>query len=293
MLAIYHPNSDCQPLATLYAFLSQDVESFVVPGGVRSRQSVLLVFQMLLSTDEPVSCIQWRGKHYISGEDILRSLSFRLQTERKLHITNLLLFKSRVRALLRQHEHIKATDVSNIFYEITKLTVVLSQATLLSHLAKYRCIRTRKPQKLYVWSSLDHDSLLSSVIQMESQNQRFEKPCSLALLATAGPAITLTSAETISADVSLTFTDSSAKDRRFTHQCEICKATFRRRDHLKRHRTLHTGAKKFCCPTCSKAFGRADTLKTHVGIFILAKHYLRLLICSTVEDSHRDSYING
>lgn len=47
--------------------------------------------------------------------------------------------------------------------------------------------------------------------------------------------------------------------------CQVCTATFRRQDHLKRHmRSLHSDQKYCCCPVCGKDCKRQDLLAKHV-----------------------------
>lgn len=140
--------------------------------------------------------------------------------------------------------------------------MVPSQSILLSRLAEHRCIRTRRRQNLYTWNSLDHESLFTAIVQEELRHQHFKEACSLTSALFGGAT---SEPDAVAFNVgSFALTTSDPDPRGLAHQCEICNAAFQRRDHLKRHRMVHSTLKKFGCPACAKAFARSDTLKTHV-----------------------------
>jgi len=49
------------------------------------------------------------------------------------------------------------------------------------------------------------------------------------------------------------------------HKCPQCPAAFKRKEHLTRHKLIHTGLRPFVCnyPGCKKGFNRLDNLKQH------------------------------
>ncbi|CAG0884502.1 unnamed protein product [Cyprideis torosa] len=53
-------------------------------------------------------------------------------------------------------------------------------------------------------------------------------------------------------------------ERPFACPHEGCGKTFTRNEELTRHRRIHTGIRPYACPICRKSFGRKDHLKKHI-----------------------------
>lgn len=48
------------------------------------------------------------------------------------------------------------------------------------------------------------------------------------------------------------------------HRCPVCFKTYKRREHLQRHRTTHTSKRPHRCILCNASFQRTDVLKRHL-----------------------------
>lgn len=48
------------------------------------------------------------------------------------------------------------------------------------------------------------------------------------------------------------------------HRCPVCFKTYKRREHLQRHRSSHTSERPHRCALCGASFQRSDVLKRHV-----------------------------
>ncbi|KAK4129800.1 hypothetical protein N657DRAFT_653081 [Parathielavia appendiculata] len=48
------------------------------------------------------------------------------------------------------------------------------------------------------------------------------------------------------------------------HRCPVCFKTYKRREHLQRHRSSHTSERRHRCPLCGAAFQRSDVLRRHL-----------------------------
>ncbi|XP_018330725.1 GATA zinc finger domain-containing protein 14 [Agrilus planipennis] len=58
-----------------------------------------------------------------------------------------------------------------------------------------------------------------------------------------------------------------------SHTCEICKKTFKRKEHLFQHVKLHTGFRPFRCDKCNKCFMRKEHLLRHMTAHSGAKNF--------------------
>lgn len=58
--------------------------------------------------------------------------------------------------------------------------------------------------------------------------------------------------------------DTSAITNVKIHTCDICRKTFKRREHLYQHVKLHTGFRPFTCENCNKSFMRKEHLLRHM-----------------------------
>ncbi|KAK4209438.1 hypothetical protein QBC37DRAFT_54248 [Rhypophila decipiens] len=57
---------------------------------------------------------------------------------------------------------------------------------------------------------------------------------------------------------------SSSASNPVLHRCSVCFKTYKRREHLQRHRTSHTSERPHRCVLCNASFQRTDVLKRHL-----------------------------
>ncbi|KAG6336745.1 hypothetical protein ID866_2350 [Astraeus odoratus] len=107
-----------------------------------------------LSPSEHVTCVQWSGRHYITGTDIVRSLVFRFEA-----------FGRPVRNLKKFEEGI-FSDLRNLKPGIDA-TLEEPKSPFLDLLYKYQCIRTQKKQKVFYWYSVPHDRLFLDALERD------------------------------------------------------------------------------------------------------------------------------
>lgn len=53
-----------------------------------------------------------------------------------------------------------------------------------------------------------------------------------------------------------------------TYQCDQCDYKTKRKEHMKRHKTNHSGDRPHLCDTCGMAFKRSDTLSQHKQVHL-------------------------
>lgn len=56
---------------------------------------------------------------------------------------------------------------------------------------------------------------------------------------------------------------SAAAENEELFQCPVCPKSYKRREHLQRHRNSHNVDRPFACNTCDATFNRTDTLRRH------------------------------
>jgi len=57
---------------------------------------------------------------------------------------------------------------------------------------------------------------------------------------------------------------SSDNGPKAVYECEVCQKTFNRKDHLTKHKIVHSNKKEHVCSECNKAFSRKDKMKRHL-----------------------------
>lgn len=65
-------------------------------------------------------------------------------------------------------------------------------------------------------------------------------------------------------NIDTTNENTTKKNVKRDHKCEICSKMFRSKSHCDRHKMIHNGAKPFLCETCGTGFNQKKTLKLHM-----------------------------
>ncbi|KAE8736891.1 hypothetical protein FOCC_FOCC017653 [Frankliniella occidentalis] len=70
------------------------------------------------------------------------------------------------------------------------------------------------------------------------------------------------------------------KKRPYKHKCESCEQCFTSKQHLARHRLLHTGERPYQCAECSKSFTTKFNLDLHFSRVHLAERPHQCQLCN-------------
>ncbi|KAI8377543.1 STE like transcription factor-domain-containing protein [Radiomyces spectabilis] len=112
-----------------------------------------------LPTGEAISCILWSDHFFISGTDIVRSLTFRFHAFGR-PVTNPKKFEEGVFSDLRNLK--PGTDAR----------LEEPKSELLDMLYKNNCIRTQKKQKVFFWFSVPHDRLFLDALERDLKREK-------------------------------------------------------------------------------------------------------------------------
>lgn len=107
-----------------------------------------------VSQEDSVSCVYWHGIFYITGTDIIRILLYRF-SEIGREIGNGKKFEEGV-----------FSDLRNLKVGMGA-TLEEPRSEFLDFLHKNGCIRTQKKQKVFYWSSVNHDQLFLDALERE------------------------------------------------------------------------------------------------------------------------------
>lgn len=230
-------------------------------------------------SNEFISSFYWKDEYYISGIDILKIIKFQLSLL-NYRIIKTKKFEGYVFSILR---NIKIFNCET------------SNSELLGLMYIGNCIRTQKKQKIFYWNDFPHDQILYEFLEkgmstvekfdnvvvrkktfdesnilfiLDKNISIFPKPLTLGDLDLSAdfhiqfilPLFEPCQPETIIPQ----FTSKTPTIRNF--KCGICKKSFKRKEHLIRHKDTHLQLKRHQCGSCSKNFSRLDNLKYHIKL---------------------------
>ncbi|ORX49160.1 STE-domain-containing protein [Hesseltinella vesiculosa] len=112
-----------------------------------------------LPTGESISCVLWNDLYFVTGTDIVRSLTFRFHAFGR-PITNAKKFEEGIFSDLRNLK-----PGSDARLEEPK-------SELLDMLYKNNCIRTQKKQKVFYWYSVPHDRLFLDALERDLKREK-------------------------------------------------------------------------------------------------------------------------
>lgn len=129
-----------------------------------------------LPTGEDISCVMWNGVFYITGTDIVRSLTFRFHAFGR-PVTNAKKFEEGIFSDLRNLKPGQDARLEE------------PKSELLDMLYKNNCIRTQKKQKVFYWYSVPHDRLFLDALERDLKREKMDmEPTTVAV---AEPATSL------------------------------------------------------------------------------------------------------
>ncbi|KAG2227476.1 hypothetical protein INT45_007502 [Circinella minor] len=114
-----------------------------------------------LPTGEDMSCVLWNDLFYITGTDIVRSLTFRFHAFGR-PVANAKKFEEGIFSDLR---NLKPGNDARL--EEPK-------SELLDMLYKNNCIRTQKKQKVFYWYSVPHDRLFLDALERDLKREKMD-----------------------------------------------------------------------------------------------------------------------
>ncbi|KAI7876766.1 STE-domain-containing protein [Lichtheimia hyalospora FSU 10163] len=129
-----------------------------------------------------MSCVLWNDLFYITGTDIVRSLSFRFHAFGR-PITNAKKFEEGIFSDLRNLK--PGTDAR----------LEEPKSELLDMLYKNNCIRTQKKQKVFYWYSVPHDRLFLDALERDLKREKMDMEPTTVAVAEPATSISLDSTQ--------------------------------------------------------------------------------------------------
>lgn len=135
-----------------------------------------------LPNGEDMSCVLWNDLFYITGTDIVRSLSFRFHAFGR-PVTNAKKFEEGIFSDLRNLK--PGTDAR----------LEEPKSELLDMLYKNNCIRTQKKQKVFYWYSVPHDRLFLDALERDLKREKMDMEPTTVAVAEPATSISLDSTQ--------------------------------------------------------------------------------------------------
>ncbi|KAI9321836.1 STE like transcription factor-domain-containing protein [Dichotomocladium elegans] len=128
-----------------------------------------MIKRFRLPTGEDMSCVLWDDLFYITGTDIVRSLTFRFHAFGR-PVSNPKKFEEGIFSDLRNLK--PGTDAR----------LEEPKSELLDMLYKNNCIRTQKKQKVFYWYSVPHDRLFLDALERDLKREKMDlEPTTIAV----------------------------------------------------------------------------------------------------------------
>jgi len=240
---------------------------------------------LLPTTGEAVHCVFWEGVHYITSLDMIKLLKVLSidEGQGQLH-----------EAMLRVGEKKFEETVYSVLRQLklgSGFRMEQARSSMLEWLVRHDCIRTQKKQKVFFWNEVDFQSLAYEIrdrcmrcltfspldFSESSLNSKRRSPATspnakqrrMAVPQPGQPELQAFSLADYSAvDYSAYFSLPQRympmpQEGKFRCQETNCGRQFKRMEHLKRHKAVHTGDRPYGCGFCGKTFSREDNLKLH------------------------------
>lgn len=111
-----------------------------------------------LPNKDQISCVVWKNVYFITGTDIVRCLSFRIEAFGR-EISNRKKFEEGI-----------FSDLRNLKCD-TDAVLEQPKSEFLDFLYRNNCVRTQKKQKIFYWFSVNHDRLFQDALERDLKKE--------------------------------------------------------------------------------------------------------------------------
>lgn len=116
------------------------------------------IVQFSLGNNDRVSCVKWAGNHFITGTDIVKILVWRFQLMGRQIIST----KKFEEGIFSDLRSLKAPQDASL---------EAPRSDFLDFLHRNGCVRTQKKQKVFFWSSVNHQRLFEDARDREIRRE--------------------------------------------------------------------------------------------------------------------------